>query len=378
MRIFVTGIEDFAVGDVSYLVTPYRGKDLTRLTHVEEPRVLLERFRGVVVAVRDAKAKGIVHRDIKPNNVVVNEEGTSFLVDFGICADDGDDVVLTTVEAFGNRAFAAPECEAGSEDEPREPSDVYSLGKLLYWMASAGKFLAQQNFNRDKLTIVDPHAAHYISVLITHTVCENPGARWSVTELLERIDWALAKLDEHSAIRDAGSVVLADGLGPNDSCYEHSFRSATRGRGNPPADYELAESFFVSEAVALDRLDIGVMLRHGSGRLEVALIRGAFESPSGDSEDVVERLDAEITAQLHSLVILRLSSRSRKTLGPHEVYWVVLSARDEDSDIAWMSAAIELAPRVSRFAQRARPNEWTLGVSERGPGLSLRVLARPG
>jgi serine/threonine protein kinase len=365
-----------AVGDESYLVTPYVGTDLTGLPHVEEPRALLELFRGVVVAVRDAHAKGIVHRDIKPNNVVVDDQGTPFLVDFGICADDEDDVMLTTVEAFGNRAFAAPECEAGSEEECGLPSDIYSLGKLLYWMASAGKFLPQQNFNRDNLTIADRHAAQYISVLITHTVRESPGSRWSVSELLERIDWILLKLDEHSAVRDAGSIVLDDGFGPRDTCNEGSFQSATRGRGNPPADYEFAQSFFVSEVVVLERLDIGLKLRYGSGRVRVTLISGDFEAPSEEPESVVEQWDREITSPTGALVVLHLVSKSDKTLEPQEVHWVVLSARDESSDIAWMGAAIELVPRMSRAAERARPNEWELRMPESGPGMSLRVLAR--
>jgi hypothetical protein len=60
-------------------------------------------------------------------------------VDYGICADDEWEARLTsTMEGFGNRLYAAPECEPGSVDDAREPSDIYSLGKLLYWMAIGG------------------------------------------------------------------------------------------------------------------------------------------------------------------------------------------------------------------------------------------------
>lgn len=372
-------VVDFHVGpEASYLVRPYVGKNLEKLRNVVEPQAVLQRFRGIVDAVKYANDREVVHRDIKPNNVTVNDDGTPYLVDFGICAYDESEVGLTsTKEGFGNRYFAAPECDAGSVDDAREPSDIYSLGKLLYWMVSGRGKMGREEFDEDKSTFTDRIPRQYISVLMKHTVREGPGARWTASELLERIDWTLDKLTEHAAIRKTGLVVLADGFGPNDTCYESSSRSATRGRGNPPADYELAESFFVSKAVTLDRLDIGVTLRHGSGQVEVTLIKGGDEIPLKTSEDVVEQWHREIAAQRNTLEVLQLPSRSGKTLGPQEVYWLKLSARGEDTDVAWISAAIELMPRVSRLADRARPNEWSPRVSVSGPGLSLRVLARP-
>lgn len=368
-------VVDYAIGEVSYLVTPYAGQDLTRLPDVVEPKALLERFRGIVVAVRDAHSQGVIHRDIKPNNVIVDEAETPFLVDFGICAMEDSEVVLTTtVEGFGNRSFAPPECEAGSVDVASEASDVYSLGKLLYWMASGRKFMVREDFDREKLTLADQHARQYVSVLIQHAALENPHARWTTTELLQRIDWALDKLAEHSALRESGLVVLADGFGPNDECNQSGSRSATKApRGNPPADHDVAQSFFVSEATALHELDIGVKLLHGSGRAEVVLVTGGDEVPS---DDVVEAWEVEITER-HTLQLLRFPSESRPTLGPDEVYWVILLPCNDDSEIAWISAAVELMPRLARFAERDRTNDWEPRVSVGGPGQSLRVLGRP-
>jgi serine/threonine protein kinase len=363
-----------------YFVTPYVGKNFHQVSDAVEPIPLVERFRGIVVAVRDAHAKGVVHRDIKPNNVTVNADGTPFLVDFGICAVDEelDGGLTSTMEALGNRNFTAPECEAGSEEECGPPSDVYSLGKVLYWMASGRRNLPQQKFNRDRLTITDPHAHQYISVVIEHTVLDDPGARWTSSTLLERVDWVLAKLREHALIRASGLLVLEDGFGPNDSCNESGQRSTTRApRGNPPADYELAESFFVGgETATLDRLDIGVRLMHGSGRLTVTLIKGDDEVPSGSAEGVVEQWST-LAGQPSAVQVIQLRSGGSKTLGPHSTYWVKLTAYDEDSDIGWVSAALELMQRPVHFADRNRTDEWTPRVSASGPGLAFRVLARP-
>jgi serine/threonine protein kinase len=360
----------------SYFVTPFVGRNLTELGDVVDPQALLQRFRGVVVAVHDAHAKGIVHRDIKPNNITVDDEGKPFLVDFGICADDESAFGLTSnMEPLGSRFFSAPECEPGNVDSIREWSDVYSLGKVLYWMASRKKLMYREDFDRDTLTITDPLVRQYFSVLIDRTVREDPRTRWSVTQLLDGVDWALAKLGEHAAIRAAGLTVLADGFGPNNECYQGSWgHSATMPpRGNPPADHDVAESFFVGETVTLHQIDIGVNLQHGSGRVEVVLVKGDLERPS---EDVVERWDAEITDP-GTLQVLQFSSASHPTLGASEVYWVILSARDNDSQIAWISAALELVPCESRFAERDVPNEWQLSLSPFGPPHSLRVLGRP-
>jgi serine/threonine protein kinase len=371
-------IVDSAISDdVSYLVTPYVGKDLTRLPDIWNPRAVFERFRGIVTAVHDAHAQGVIHRDIKPNNVVVDEEGKPYLVDFGICADMESEVVLTTtIEGFGNAAFAAPECGAGSVDAASEASDVYSLGKVLYWMTSGKKVFVRERYDPETLTVTDPHVAQYVSMIMDRTVREEPSSRWTSTDLLRGIDWVIAKMDEHSSIRTTGRVVLTDGFGPDNDCNRGSSRSATgAARGNPPAHHDIAESFFVRDPVALDQIDIGVRARQGSGKAEVLLAKGELAAPSESEEDVLERWPINI-AEPNTLQVLQLQSARKPTLGPHEIYWVILSAVEDDSDVAWISAADELKPRVSWIAERDRPADWQSRESRGGPGLAFRVLGR--
>jgi hypothetical protein len=140
------------------------------------------------------------------------------------------------------------------------------------------------------------------------------------TELLDYIDWVLAKLAEHAAIREKGLSVLVDNFGPNDACYENGSRSARTGHGDPPRDYDVAHSFFVGEAVLLDRIDIGLALRRGSGDVEITLIRGDDLVPSDDAENVVEQWVRKVTAPPNALEVLHLSPSAARTLGPHEVY----------------------------------------------------------
>jgi serine/threonine protein kinase len=367
----VPSIVDFAIGDRSYLVTPYVGRNLVQLRDALEPQTLLERFHGIVVAAADAHAEGLIHRDIKPDNVTVDDAGTPFLVDFGICADDESEVVLTTTaEGFGNRAFAAPECEPGSMDAARPASDVYSLGKLLYWMTTGGRVMVRERFDEEDLNIADPHARSYVAGLIRHTVVENTDQRWTVTELLEGIDWCLAKLSEHDAIARTGLVVVTDGFGPNDECYPNGSRSAKTTIGNPPADYDQAEAFVVADAVTLNRIDLALRLHQGSGRAEVRLVEDLDGNPS---EHVIERWEAEVSEQW-PFEVVRLHSQTGPRLGPDTTYWLTLSARDANSNIAWVSAALELRPRRVLLSNRDRLHEWRTGESRSGPGLACRVL----
>lgn len=104
----------YSIEDPAYHVTANLGIGLDK--YVASNTLVVDRalaiFEQVVSAVRDAhEAAGVVHRDIKPNNIVVSREGEeTYLIDFGICQyREGELTLLTTDEPFGNPAFAAPE-----------------------------------------------------------------------------------------------------------------------------------------------------------------------------------------------------------------------------------------------------------------------------
>jgi serine/threonine-protein kinase len=138
-----------------YLVTPFLGVDLTRTHLPDEARSLLILFREITTAIATAHAAGIIHRDMKPDNVVLDESAnTVAVIDFGICVETSEDrVVLTTLsEGFGNRSFAAPECEAGSPDRATTASDIYGLGKLLFWMTSKRGLLVRERIDPARIS----------------------------------------------------------------------------------------------------------------------------------------------------------------------------------------------------------------------------------
>ncbi len=86
---------------------------------------------AVARAVETIHAQGVVHRDIKPGNVIVTPDGTPRLVDFGIAFDVWSEQLTRTGECPGTPAFMAPE-QLSSSSEIGPATDVYGLGGLLY------------------------------------------------------------------------------------------------------------------------------------------------------------------------------------------------------------------------------------------------------
>ena len=84
----------------------------------------------IATALTAAHAAGIVHRDIKPGNVLLADDGTVKITDFGISRATGDVTVTATGMLAGTPAYLAPEVAKG--ENPGPPSDVFSLASTLY------------------------------------------------------------------------------------------------------------------------------------------------------------------------------------------------------------------------------------------------------
>ena len=78
-----------------------------------------------------AHANGVVHRDVKPSNVMVRDDGTIKLADFGIASVSGDPQITATGVVMGSPAYMAPEQATGERVDAA--ADVWSLGATLYF-----------------------------------------------------------------------------------------------------------------------------------------------------------------------------------------------------------------------------------------------------
>ena len=96
----------------------------------QPPRTVARIGEQIASALAAAHAAGVVHRDVKPGNVLVGDDGSAKLADFGISRATGDAALTQAGLVAGTPAYLAPEIARGWEPGPE--ADVFSLGSTLY------------------------------------------------------------------------------------------------------------------------------------------------------------------------------------------------------------------------------------------------------
>ncbi|MGH3438739.1 MAG: Stk1 family PASTA domain-containing Ser/Thr kinase [Sciscionella sp.] len=192
VAVYDTGETQTEYGPLPYIVMEYvEGKTLRDIVKTEGPisgKRAMEIMADVCAALDFSHRNGIVHRDVKPANVMITQTGAVKVMDFGIARalNDGQAAVTQTSAVIGTAQYLSPEQARGESVDAR--SDVYSAGCVLYELITG-----EPPFTGDSPVAVayqhvreDPHAPSSVhstvlpalDAIVLKALAKNPANRY--------------------------------------------------------------------------------------------------------------------------------------------------------------------------------------------------------
>ena len=191
-------------GEFYYLILEYVEGMTLKDYMIKNPRLPIETIvhiaKQIASGLSHAHQNGIIHRDIKPQNILMNENLTCKITDFGIARAYGDTTVTQTNQMLGTVYYLSPEQARGNVATAQ--SDIYSLGILIFEMitgqipfkgesavAIALKHLQEELPDIDKYRDNVPQS---VKNIVLHATMKNPNERYiSSKELFEDLSTVL-------------------------------------------------------------------------------------------------------------------------------------------------------------------------------------------
>jgi serine/threonine protein kinase len=198
-------------GDLAKVVDRYRGKLDDVLTVAQQ----------IALGLQAAHAAGIIHRDVKPENILFPGEGHAIWVsDFGICLIQARQQRNTTDgEVVGPAVFMAPELEGGGQLEVTPDVDIYSLGKVIYYMITGGVRLPRERLHEETYAAAFASVGRLLAlkILLSRMICAHADRIKTMDDVIRGLDALAAQgapqpaSPSHAAFDRLKEMALSEG-----------------------------------------------------------------------------------------------------------------------------------------------------------------------
>ena len=194
---------DLGAAGIALVMAHIDGRTLKQVIQQDSPLppdFVVNVLRQVAAALAAAHRMGIVHRDVKPENVFIDSDGKALLADFGVARSMSGDTQLTMHGvAIGTPSYMAPEQIDGDNLDGR--ADVYSLGLVAWEMFTGHRpwegeslyavLYHQKHHELPDVRVMRPDLSDQIAHAIAGAIEKDVSARWqSMDELIDALDGA--------------------------------------------------------------------------------------------------------------------------------------------------------------------------------------------
>ncbi len=250
VAVYDTGEDSSTSSHVPFIVMEFVDgrtiRDLLRDDRRLMPERALEITDGVLRALDYSHRNGIVHRDIKPGNVMLNRQGEIKVMDFGIAraVADTQATMTQTAQVIGTAQYLSPEQARGERVDAR--SDLYSVGCLLYelltgrppFMGDSPVAIAYQHVRENPVppTRVDPDLPGWADAIVLRAMEKDPADRYqSAAEMRSDIQRALSGFPVAARMRPPSPYAAGPGTRRLDPMSQTQMQGPTGAL--PPYEY---------------------------------------------------------------------------------------------------------------------------------------------